>query len=165
MSTRDWMDANLATQGYCLAEPDRRALSLGLRFSTGVCLALTISALIVGSPIVFAGLAVIGAAAGFSARHPFDHLWNGTVRHLAGAPALPPSPRRRRHAFKVATAMMLTVGGLFALGATTAALVLGGLLVAACTAVTAANLCLPSVALALLERRGSRSSRAHEAAR
>ena len=165
MSTRDWMDANLATQGYCLAEPDRRALSLGLRFSTGVCLALTIGALIVGSPIVFAGLAAIGAVAGFSARHPFDRLWNGGVRHLAGAPALPPNPQRRRHAFKVATAMMLTVAGLFALGATTAALVLGGLLVAACAAVTAVNLCLPSVALALLERRSVHESRVTEAVR
>lgn len=165
MSTRDWMDANLATQGYCLAEPDRRALSLGLRFSTGVCLALTIGALIVGSPILFAGLAAIGAAAGFSAGHPFDHLWNRVVRHLAGAPAVPPSPQRRRHAFKVATAMMLTVAALFALGATTAALVLGGLLVAACTAVTVANLCLPSVALAMLERRGVRESRATGAVR
>ena len=153
MRTRDWMDANLATQGYCLAEPERRALALGLRFSTGVCLALTVTALTIGSPIVLAGLAVIGGVAGFGRRHPFDYLWNGAVRHLVGAPALPPSPRRRRHAFKVATAMILTVAALFALGAPTAALVVGGLLVAACAAVTTTNLCLPSVALSLLERR------------
>ena len=153
MSTRDWMDANLATQGYCLAEPERRALGVGLRFSTGVCLTLTIAALIIGLPVVFVGLAVIGAIAGFGPRHPFDYLWNGAVRHLTGAPALPPSPARRRHAFKFATAMMLTVAALLALGASTAALVLGGLLVGACTAVTVFNLCLPSVALSLLERR------------
>lgn len=153
MRPRDWMDANLATQGYCLAEPERRALGLGLRFSTGACLALTIGALVVGSPIVFAGLASIGAVAGFSPRHPFDHVWNHAVRHLAGAPELPLSPPRRRHAFKVATAMMLAIAALLALGASTAALVVGGLLVAACTAVTATNLCLPSVALSLLERR------------
>ena len=153
MGTRDWMDGNLATQGYCLAEPERRALGLGLRFSTGVCLALTIGALIAGSAIAFAGLAVIGAAAGFGRRHPFDHLWNGAVRHLLRAPPLPPSPPRRRHAFKVATAMMLTVATLLALGEPTAALVVGGLIVAACTAVTATNLCLPSIALSLLGRR------------
>ena len=153
MSARDWMDANLATQGYCLPESERRALGLGLRFATGVCLPLTIGALVVGSPIVIVGLASIGAIAGFGRRHPFDHVWNHAVRHLAGAPALPPSPARRRHAFKVATAMLLTVAALLALGASTAALVVGGLLVAACTAVTAFNLCLPSVGLSLLERR------------
>lgn len=158
MSTRDWMDANLATQGYCLTEPDRRALGLGLRFSTGLCLTLTIGALIIGSPAVFVGLAAIGALAGFGRRHPFDHLWNAVVRHLVDAPPLPPSPTRRRHAFKVATSMMLTVAALFALGASTPALVLGGLLVAACTAVTATNLCLPSVALSLLERRSVNAS-------
>ena len=153
MRTRDWMDANLATQGYCLTEPERRALGVGLRFSTGVCLALTIGTLIVGSPLVFVGLAGIGAAAGFGRRHPFDHVWNGAVRHVVAAPPLPPSPTRRRHAFKVATAMMLTVAALLALGAPTAALVVGGLLVAACTTVTATNLCLPSVALSFLEQR------------
>ena len=52
--------------------------------------------------------------------------------------------------------MMLTVAGLFALGATTAALVLGGLLVAACAAVTAVQPVPAIVALALLERRGVR---------
>jgi len=37
---------------------------------------------------------------------------------------------------------------LLAAGATTVAIVLGGLLVAACATVTATNLCLPSLALA-----------------
>ena len=65
---------------------------------------------------------------------------------------LPPNPPRRRHAFKIATVWLLVVGGLFSAGAITAALVLGGLLVAACARVTATNLCLPSEALAQWER-------------
>jgi hypothetical protein len=52
----DWMGDNLATQGYCLAESERRALWLGLRFSTGVCLALTAPALIAGSWLPFVAL-------------------------------------------------------------------------------------------------------------
>jgi hypothetical protein len=47
---------------------------------------------------------------------------------------------------------LAAVGVLLAVGATTAGLVLGGLLVAACAVVTATNLCLPSEALALWER-------------
>ncbi len=146
------MDANLATQGYCLSAPERRALSLGLRFSTGACLALSATALAAGSATAFAGLSVIGFAAGFGSRHPFDYVWNGAVRHLVGAPELPTSPARRRHAFKVATAMMLVIAGLFAIGAQTAAVIVGVSLLAACTAVTVANFCVPSVALSLIER-------------
>jgi hypothetical protein len=153
-----WMDANLAMQGYCLAEGERRALWLGLRFSTGVCLALTAAALIVGSPLAFLALAGIGAVAGFSARHPFDHAWNAGLRHAFGAPPLPPSPQRRCHAFKVASAAMLVVAALFAVGAELAALLVGLSLLAACTTVTVINLCVPSLALSLLARRGRSES-------
>jgi hypothetical protein len=47
------------------------------------------------------------------------------------------------------------VGTLLAFGAMTAALVLGGMLLAACAAVTMLNLCLPSEAFAWWERRAT----------
>ena len=40
-----WMRANLTTQGYCLSDEERRELSLALRFSTGTCLLLVLTAL------------------------------------------------------------------------------------------------------------------------
>jgi uncharacterized protein DUF4395 len=150
-----WMRANLSTQGYCLSEAERRQLAAGLRFSTGLCLALVVVALALESPPMVFALSGIGAIAGFTSRHPFDHVWNHAARHALGAPALPPNPTRRRHAFKVATAWLLLVGALLAAGATAAALALGGLLVAACATVTATNFCLPSVAMAWWERRTS----------
>src|SRR3954453_14941301 len=104
---RAWMGANLTTQGYRLSDGDRRELALGLRFSTGVCLALVITALALESaPMVFA-LTGVGLVAGFSARHPFDYLWNHVIGVWLGPPALPPNPPRRRHAFKVATVWLL----------------------------------------------------------
>jgi hypothetical protein len=148
-----WMRANLTTQGYCLTDAERRELAVGLRFSTGLCVSLVVVALVLESPAMVFALAGIGVVAGFAARHPFDYLWNLGVRHALGAPALPPNPQRRRLAFKIATAWLLGVGTLFAVGAATAGLVLGGLLVAACATVTATNLCLPSDALAWWERR------------
>src|SRR5207249_5683902 len=128
-----WMRANLTTQGYCLSDADKRTLAVGLRFSTGLCLALVVTALALRSGVMLVALVPVGAVAGFTARHPFDHLWNGAVRRVLGRPALPPNPTRRRHAFKLATALLATDGALFLAGATTAALVLGGVLVAACT--------------------------------
>jgi hypothetical protein len=153
MSLEGWLSGNLETQGYCLSESERRDLRVGLRFSTGVCLALTATALALQSAPAFVVLAAIGGVAGFSSRHPFDHLWNVGVRHLLNAPQLPPSPTRRRHAFKMATMMMAGMAVLLFAGATTAAIVLGVLILGACSAVTATNLCIPSVTLSLLERR------------
>ena len=152
MKAAVWMRSNLATQGY----GERRQLWLGVRFSTGLCLTLVLVALALESPVVRFALFGIGVIAGFTARHPFDHLWNHGVRQLVGGPPLPPNPTRRRHAFKVATAWLAVVGGLMTAGATIVALVLGGLLVAACATVTATNLCLPSEALAWWERRTTR---------
>ena len=159
MTVASWMDTNLETQGYCLAEGERRALRLGLRFSTGLCLVLCAVALAFESATAFAVLSTIGAVAGFSSRHPFDHLWNRGVRHLVGGPAVPPSPTRRRHSFKVATAMLGAIALLLFVGAPAAALVLGVFVLAACTLVTVTNFCVPSTALSLIERRRARQVR------
>lgn len=156
MSPGTWMRSNLTTQGYCLRDAERRELWLALRFPTGLCLTLVVVALALESPVMVFALSGVGVIAGFSARHPFDHLWNRVVRHAVGGPELPPNPARRRHAFKIATVWLAAVGGLLSAGATTAALLLGGLLVAACGAVTAANLCIPSEAFAWWERRAPR---------
>jgi Domain of unknown function (DUF4395) len=151
-----WMRSNLTTQGYCLSEAERRELAIGLRFSTGLCLALVVVALALTSPAMILALSGIGLIAGFSARHPFDHIWNHAARHVAGGPMLPPSPARRRDAFKVGTAWLLVVGALLAAGATTVGMILGGMLVAACSIVTATNLCLPSETFAWWARRTAR---------
>jgi hypothetical protein len=158
MSPGTWMRSNLTTQGYCLSEAERRELSLALRFSTGLCLTLVVVALALESPVMVFALSGIGLVAGFSARHPFDHLWNRVVRHVVGGPALPPNPPRRRHAFKLATVWLASVGVLLSAGATTAGLLLGGLLVAACGAVTVANLCIPSELFAWWEHRTARKT-------
>ncbi len=152
-----WMRANLTTQGYCLTDQERRELSLALRFSTGTCLLLVATGLAIESPAMIFALSGVGLVAGFAVRHPFDLLWNHGVRRLTGGPALPPNPTRRRHAFKIATVWLLLLGGLLTAGATTAALALGGLLLAACGTVTATNLCLPSEMFAWWDRHGIRS--------
>jgi hypothetical protein len=59
-----WMRANLSTQGYCLGDADARALRIGLRFPTALCLALVITALALESAALTALLVPIGALAG-----------------------------------------------------------------------------------------------------
>lgn len=148
----EWMALNLVTQGYCLEAEDRRRLRLGLRFPTGLCLPLVALALALESPVLFVALAAIGTVAGLTPRHPFDLLWNYGVRHLFGAPPLPPNPIRRRHAFKIGVVWLLAIAALFHAGMPTAGLALGGALITACGLVTAANFCVPSYLLSLLDR-------------
>jgi hypothetical protein len=152
-----WMRANLATQGYCLSEDEGRRLALGLRFSTGTCLLLVVAALALQSSALVFALSGVGLLAGLTSRHPFDLAWNYGVRRFTGAPALPPNPARRRHAFKIATVWLLAVGTLLSAGANTVALVLGALLLAACATVTTTNFCIPSQLLAKWERRTART--------
>ena len=91
-----WIRGNLTTQGYCLSDEERRALAVGLRFSTGLCLALVVTALALESPVMVFGLSGIGLVASFSARHPFDHLWNHAARRVVGGPPLPPNSEDAR---------------------------------------------------------------------
>ena len=149
-----WTHANLQTQGYRVSAGEVRALRVGLRFPTALCLALVITGLALESALLIALLVPIGAFAGWTPRHPFDYLWNGALRHMFAAPELPENPTRRRHAFKLATVWLAGVAVLLAAGATTAGLVLGGVLVAVCSLVTVTNFCIPSTMLAWLDSRG-----------
>ena len=148
-----WMHSNLGTQGYRLSADEVRALRVGLRFPTMLCLALVVIGLALESALLIALLVPIGAVAGWTRRHPFDLIWNHGLRHITRAPELPPNPTRRRDAFKLATVWLAGVAALLAGGATTAALVLGGVLVGVCSLVTVTNFCIPSTMLAWLDAR------------
>jgi hypothetical protein len=150
---RGWMETNLDVQGYCLNAEESRALRWGLRFPTALCLALAVTGLALQSAVLILALVPIGAVAGWTRRHPFDLIWNRGFRHLGGKPELPPNPTPRRHAFKLATVWLLAVGLLFAFGQTSAALILGGVLVAVCALVTTTNFCVPSTLLGIWWRR------------
>ena len=152
IGVQNWTSRNLAMQGYCLSPVESHRLWLGLRLATGLCLPLVATAIVIGSPVALVMLAGIAAAAGWTSRHPFDLVWNRLLRHASGAPALPPTPRRRRHAFKLGTVWLLATAALFATDSAAAARVVGGLLVVACSLTTSLNLCLPSLALELIER-------------
>jgi hypothetical protein len=148
-----WTQRNLAVQGYCLSAEDSRALRWGLRFPTALCFGLVATGLVLQSPVLILALVPVGAIAGWTRRHPFDPLWNRGVRHLSGAPELPPNPAPRRHGFKVGTVWLAAVGILFAVGQGTAALILGVPLLAACGLLTATNFCIPSTLLGIWWRR------------
>jgi hypothetical protein len=148
-----WTTDNLEVQGYCLTEEESRSLRWGLRFPTALCLVLVVTGLALESGALVLALVPVGAVAGWTRRHPFDLIWNHGLRHLNGAPELPPNPTPRRHAFKLATIWLLAVGLLLATGQTTAGLILGLVLVGVCGLVTITNFCVPSTLLGIWWRR------------
>jgi hypothetical protein len=148
-----WTHSNLATQGYRISGEEARELRYGLRFPTALCLTLVVIALALQSALMIALLVPIGVFAGWTSRHPFDLLWNHGLRHVSGRPQLPPNPTPRRHAFKLATVWLAAVAAPLAAGAPTAALVVGGVLVAVCALVTVTNFCIPSSLLGIWWRR------------
>jgi hypothetical protein len=150
-----WTERNLAVQGYRLSAGESRALRWGLRFPTALCFALVATGLALHSAVLILAVVPIGAVAGWTRRHPFDLIWNHGLRYMSGAPELPPNPMHRRHGFKVGTVWLLAVGLLLAVGQTTAALILGVMLLGACGLLTATNFCLPSTLLSLWDRRRS----------
>ncbi len=142
-------ERNLAVQGYCMSAQERHALRWALRFSTSLCLGLVVTGLALQSAALVLALVPVGAVAGWTSRHPFDLIWNRGLRHLTGAPELPPNPTPRRHAFKLATVWLLAIGLLFAFGQPTAALIGGAILVLVCGLVTVTNFCIPSTLLGI----------------
>jgi hypothetical protein len=150
---QDWMNSNLEVQGFRFSAERSRALRVGLRFPTALCLALVVTGLALESAVLILALVPIGAIASWTPRHPFDQLWNHGLRHLSGAPELPPNPTPRRHAFKLGTVWLLAGGVLFAVGQATAALALGIVLVGVCGLVTATGFCIPSTLLGAWWRR------------
>ena len=152
------MDAYLSVQGYQLSAEQRRALRVGVRVPTALCLALVLAALAARSAVLVFAVVPIGAVAGWTPRHPFDAVWNHALRHLHGAPPLPPNPRWRRHAFKLATVWLAGVGALLVLGQPAAALGLGAMLVGVCALVTATNICIPSLLLSAWASRHRRGA-------
>jgi Domain of unknown function (DUF4395) len=142
-----WTGRNLAVQGYCLSGEESRMLRWGLRLPTGLCFALVALGLALQSAVLILALVPIGAVAGWTRRHPFDLIWNHGLRHVSGAPELPPNPTPRRHAFKLGTVWLLAIGLLFALGQPPVALSLGAILLSVCGLVTVTNFCIPSTLL------------------
>ena len=54
MNSNSWMRENLSTQGYCLSDDEARALRVGLRLPTAVCLALVVTGLALESTLMVA---------------------------------------------------------------------------------------------------------------
>jgi Domain of unknown function (DUF4395) len=147
-----WSRGRLTMQGYgSLREEERRSLWLGLRFSFGLCFAGIALGVALASPVLLLAMAVTAGVGGFlTAKHPFDYVYDGTLRPLLGGPSVPPSPAPRRFACQLATPWIAAIAVAFLADAAVIAWVLAVPLLAVAATVTATNWCLPSLIYGLL---------------
>jgi hypothetical protein len=152
-----WSRRCLTMQGYgALSEEERRGLWLGIRVAPALCLAGIALGTALGSPAVLFAMAALAFIGGFvTPKHPFDYLYDVTIRPLLGGPEVPVSPRPRRFACQLATPWIVAVGVLFATGADAAAWILAVPLLVVAATVTTTNWCLPSFIYGRLHRRGT----------
>ncbi len=138
--------ANLDRQGFQdLDAAAKSRYAFPLRFTPAAGTALVVGALIGQSP---PGLAALAATALSGALWPramlLDLVYNHGVRHLFGAPPLPPTPPPRRFSYAL-SAILLTGSALsFALGLPALGFLLGGAVAAGGTILTVSMWCVGS---------------------
>jgi hypothetical protein len=149
-----WSRSCLTMQGYgALGDEERKSLWLGLRFAPALCFAGIALGVVLASPVVLLAIAATAFVGGFvTPKHPFDYLYDGTLRPLLGAPAVPPSPAPRRFACQMATPWVAAIAAAFLLDAAPVAWALALPLLVVAAVNVATNWCLPSLVYGLTRR-------------
>jgi hypothetical protein len=160
--------ANLDKQGFGALDAAAKArYAVPLRFTPAVGTALVVTGLVLQSPLWLAAVAVIALSGVLLPRAMVvDLVYNHGVRHLFGAPPLPPTPPPRRFSYAL-SAILLTGSALaFALGLPAWGYLLGGAVAVGGTILTVTLWCLGSWLYRLIPGRtptGSGSPTTHRA--
>jgi hypothetical protein len=137
---------NLNKQGFGKLDDEAKSrYLLPLRFTPGVAIILIVIGLVLQSPIWIGAMALVAlSGALFPHGMLIDLVYNLAVRHLFGAPALPPTPTPRRFSYLL-SAIFLTGSALaFTYGLELLGFFLGFLVVIAGTVLTTTLWCLGS---------------------
>ncbi|MGY1679928.1 DUF4395 family protein [Geodermatophilus sp. SYSU D01176] len=139
-------DNNLNEQGFEYLDQEAKSrYALPLRFTPAVATTLVVIGLVLRSPAWLASMALVAlSGALFPRGMVIDLVYNFGVRHLFGAPPLPPTPKPRRFSY-VLSASALTGSALsFAFELPVLGFVLGGFVVLGAATLTTTLWCLGS---------------------
>ena len=141
-STRRRLDI----QGFSgFDEPTFADIAPWLRFAMALCTLLGATGTVLASPLFLWSLAPIALWGAASPVHPFDHLYNLTLRHLTNTAPLPKRGAPNRFACALGAIMLILTGWAFSNGATVTGYVLGGLLTLVGFLVSTTDICIPSL--------------------
>jgi Domain of unknown function (DUF4395) len=152
-STKD----NLDKQGFCdLDDEAKSRYVLPLRFTPGIGTALIAIGLVLQSPIWLGAMALVTLSGVLLPRGMLiDLVYNLGVRHLFGAPLLPPTPTPRRFSYGISTVWLAGSAVSFYYGLPLLGFVLGGTVVIGGTILTTTLWCLGSWIYRLFFRRAA----------
>jgi hypothetical protein len=128
-----------------LSDEDLSTHRAGFRFAYQLCFIITLLGTALGSIPILSIAAIAAFFAMFPPNHPFDYLYNSTVRHLTGSPKVPPRTNQGRFACSIATLWLSLTIYFFATGLTVAGTVMGAALLIPAGLVGFFDVCLPSM--------------------
>jgi len=134
-------------------------MAFGIRFPYRLCVAIIVTAIVTESIPLFAimlGIAVSGILLPY---HPFDYIYNVLISKRMGRPKVPLRPKQLKFACSIASGFLATTVYLMVSGATTAGLILAGILAVFALSPATTDLCIPSIIYnALFGRKAERDS-------
>ena len=137
---------NLNKQGFGKLDDEAKSrYALPLRFTPGVGTTLIVIGLALQSPIWLGSMALVAfSGALLPSGMLIDLVYNLGVRHLFGAPPLPPTPKPRQFSYLLSTVFLAGSALSFYYGLSVLGLILGGMVVVGGTILTTTLWCLGS---------------------
>jgi hypothetical protein len=137
---------NLNKQGFGKLDDEAKSCyALPLRFTPAVGTTLIVIGLALQSPIWIGSMALVAlSGALLPSGMLIDLVYNFGIRHLFGAPPLPPTPKPRRFSYLLSTTFLAGSAMSFYYGLSVLGLILGGFVVIGSTILTTTLWCLGS---------------------
>ena len=142
----DSTKVNLDNQGFCGLDDEMKSrYALPLRFTPAVATILVVVGLVLQSPILLGSMALVALSGVlFPSGMVLDLVYNLGVRHVFGAPALPPTPTPRRFSYGISTVWLAGSAASFYYGLPLLGLLLGATVAIGGTILTITLWCLGS---------------------
>ena len=136
----------LRAQGFtCESEPTLQQMAFGIRFAYRACVLLLIVAIASKSLLLFSAMLGLSFLGIVLPNHPFDYVFNYTLRLWLRAPMVPPRSRQLKFACIIATAFLGAVVFMLYVGMVTQGLITAGTLAAFALLPSTIDLCIPSL--------------------
>ena len=136
----------LKAQGYCdLSNAEISELAFGNRFAYIVCASIVAIAVATAHIPTLIAMAIVAFFGIILPYHPFDYIYNHLLRSMLNKPKLPARSKQLKFACVIATLWLIATTYLFYAGLAIEGYVLGSLLVAVASIVSATDFCIPSM--------------------
>ncbi len=137
----------IRTQGYgnCFADEEISKHAVGNRFAYQMCTLLFLTGLILTNIPILTISAVIALMAVILPYHPFDYLFNYSIRHLFNRPKLPKRTVQSKFACGIAAIWLSIIIYLFYIEYFLWGYFLGGILFIIALLVSTLDFCIPSI--------------------